>query len=398
MILLSARAGEEARIEGLEAGADDYLVKPFSARELLARVDAQVERRRARAKLREATERDRFRASLAEALRRLSDPVEIQAEAMRLLALHLGVERAFYGEVSADGDTIAIERSFHAPDVASVDGSHATAGIGPILLEALRQGRMLAIDDLATDRSLSDEHRAAHRALGIASGVGVPLVRAGRWVGLLGIHRATPHEWTGSERALIEETAERTFAAVERARAEQTLRASEECYRTLFASIDEAFCVCEMLLDEHGKPHDYRFLEVNPAFLSMTELAAPVGRTLRELVPGLPEFWIEAYARVALTGEPVRFEQRAAPTERWFDVYCTRLGDPADLRVAIVFNDITERKQAEEAAARGRPAQGRVPRDARPRAAQSARADPQRARDPRSAPARSPPRRAQRAE
>ena len=44
VILLSARAGEEARVEGMAAGAADYLVKPFSARELLARVDAQVER------------------------------------------------------------------------------------------------------------------------------------------------------------------------------------------------------------------------------------------------------------------------------------------------------------------------------------------------------------------
>ena len=43
IIMLSARAGEEARIEGLEAGADDYLIKPFSARELLARVSATIE-------------------------------------------------------------------------------------------------------------------------------------------------------------------------------------------------------------------------------------------------------------------------------------------------------------------------------------------------------------------
>ena len=45
VILLSARAGEEARVEGLEAGADDYLTKPFSARELVARVDSQSEAR-----------------------------------------------------------------------------------------------------------------------------------------------------------------------------------------------------------------------------------------------------------------------------------------------------------------------------------------------------------------
>jgi signal transduction histidine kinase/DNA-binding response OmpR family regulator len=48
VVLLSARAGEEARIEGLQAGADDYLVKPFSGRELIARIQAQVFRARVR--------------------------------------------------------------------------------------------------------------------------------------------------------------------------------------------------------------------------------------------------------------------------------------------------------------------------------------------------------------
>ena len=48
VLLLSARAGQEASIEGLEAGADDYLVKPFSAAELLARVRANVELARLR--------------------------------------------------------------------------------------------------------------------------------------------------------------------------------------------------------------------------------------------------------------------------------------------------------------------------------------------------------------
>ena len=48
IILLSARAGEEARVEGLQAGADDYLVKPFSARELMARVGGALELARVR--------------------------------------------------------------------------------------------------------------------------------------------------------------------------------------------------------------------------------------------------------------------------------------------------------------------------------------------------------------
>src|ERR1700753_1373103 len=56
VILLSARAGEEARVEGLAAGADDYLVKPFAARELLARVEGSIRLARQR---REAAERER---------------------------------------------------------------------------------------------------------------------------------------------------------------------------------------------------------------------------------------------------------------------------------------------------------------------------------------------------
>jgi DNA-binding response OmpR family regulator len=48
VVLLSARAGEESRVEGLQSGADDYLIKPFSARELLARVEAHVKMARFR--------------------------------------------------------------------------------------------------------------------------------------------------------------------------------------------------------------------------------------------------------------------------------------------------------------------------------------------------------------
>jgi PAS domain S-box-containing protein len=63
VIMLSARSGEEARVEGLDAGADDYLIKPFSARELLARVESLLimarQRREALAALRESEERFR---------------------------------------------------------------------------------------------------------------------------------------------------------------------------------------------------------------------------------------------------------------------------------------------------------------------------------------------------
>ena len=66
IILLSARAGEESRVEGLEAGADDYLVKPFSARELMARIESTLKLSRLR---QETTDRERALRSQAETAR-----------------------------------------------------------------------------------------------------------------------------------------------------------------------------------------------------------------------------------------------------------------------------------------------------------------------------------------
>jgi signal transduction histidine kinase len=59
VVLLSARAGEEAKVEGLEAGADDYLLKPFSTRELIARVDANLQLARLRRETGESERRYR---------------------------------------------------------------------------------------------------------------------------------------------------------------------------------------------------------------------------------------------------------------------------------------------------------------------------------------------------
>ena len=128
------------------------------------------------------------------------------------------------------------------------------------------------------------------------------------------------------------------------------LRTSEERYRYLFDSIDEGYCVIEMIYDEHGKPVDYRFLELNPAFEKQTGLHAATGKRMRELTPDHEDYWFEIYGKVALTGESVRFVNQAkALGDRWLDVYACRVGGPDSGKVAIVFNDITQRKQSEKA-------------------------------------------------
>ncbi|MGX9217001.1 PAS domain-containing protein [Massilia varians] len=131
-------------------------------------------------------------------------------------------------------------------------------------------------------------------------------------------------------------------------RAAEKLRASEERYRTLFESVDQGFCIFEMIFDAQDRPVDYRFLEMNPMFEAHTGLHDAVGRTAREMIPTLDAFWFETYGRVAQTGEPVRFENEAPAMGRWFDVYATRIGGEGSRRVALLFSDITARKQSEE--------------------------------------------------
>lgn len=129
----------------------------------------------------------------------------------------------------------------------------------------------------------------------------------------------------------------------------EELRKSEEKYHTLFEMIDEGFCVIEVMYDETDCPIDYRFLEINAAFERQTGIKNAVGRRMRDIAPELEEYWFQTYGNVALTGEPVRFENPAHALGHYYNVYAFRTGDPEQRRVGILFNDITERKRAEEA-------------------------------------------------
>lgn len=125
------------------------------------------------------------------------------------------------------------------------------------------------------------------------------------------------------------------------------LRQSEERFRTILETIEAAFAIVQVKFDADDRPVDYRFVEANPAF----ERQAGVnlrGKWVTEFAPNLESFWFETYGHVARTGEPASFENYANTFERWFDVRAVRVGDPAERQIAIIFSDVTERRNAQE--------------------------------------------------
>ena len=119
----------------------------------------------------------------------------------------------------------------------------------------------------------------------------------------------------------------------ERRRAEETLRANEERYRTLFESIDQGFCLIDVIFDAR-EPADRLSCSSRSTRRSSGRRASstPSIESVSLLVPGLERHWFDAYGKVALTGEPLKFENNAVPMGRYFDVFAfprRRRGEPA---------------------------------------------------------------------
>ena len=129
--------------------------------------------------------------------------------------------------------------------------------------------------------------------------------------------------------------------------AKKKLEESESKYRSLFDSMDQGFCVIEMLFDDQSKPYDYRFVETNPVFETLTGLTNAIGKTARELLPDLESHWFDIYGKVALTGKSIRFTEGSEVMGRWFDVNAFRLGNENSNKVALLFTNITDQKNSE---------------------------------------------------
>jgi signal transduction histidine kinase len=166
-------------------------------------------------------EHETFLLRFADAIRSGEDSDELQATACRLLGEHLKVDRVHYGEIRVDEGIAIVGPDYYGPGTSSLTGRYPLDAFGSI--PQLSSGRIAVVDDVEGPSDLGETTRRTCRALGIAAFIVAPLLRDGRVVWTLSVHSRTPRSWTPDEVALVHEAGERTWADVQRARAQAEL-------------------------------------------------------------------------------------------------------------------------------------------------------------------------------
>jgi PAS domain S-box-containing protein len=341
--LESLRASRRAALNLME----DAVRAKQRADELIAQLNDEIEaRKRAEAALKLKQSRKEFLLRLADTVRPLDDPEEIKSVSAGMLEDELEADTVFYAEITSDDLFLTITDHNKNRGAGDTGRFNVDDALGP-MLSKLRRRRTVAVENAAEAIGARHRGKAQLSAFGEGAFIAQPVVRNGRLAAILVIAHRTPRGWTEGDLEYAEEVAARSWAAVERARSKSALQVSEERYLALFNAIDQGFCTIEVAFDENDKAIDYRFLEVSPSFEQQTGIENGAGRWMREIAPDQDEFWFETYGRVALTGNPERFESFSSPLNKWWNVYAFRIGDPDLRRIAVLFNDISERKAME---------------------------------------------------
>lgn len=313
-----------------------------------------TDRKRAEFALRESEARLAVLLNLSDSLRPLTDPIDIIGQATHILGEYMQADRTFIAMMEPDGVNLDVYNEYLRPGASSVIGHHNFNQFGAFVSPELVAGHIMAVEDVAM-LTLTEAERAHYAAVGIAAYLLVPLVRDGRFAACFTCNHQTPRAWTEADKNMVRQTADRTWAAVERARVEVALHDSEERFRQ-FGEASQ-----DVLWMRDAETFQWEYL--TPAFETIYGLDREtalrgdnMARWLELIVPDDREHAAASLNRVR-DGEWVTFEYRVRrPVDgqiRWLRNTDFPIRDATGevARIGGIGHDITELKRVEEALA-----------------------------------------------
>jgi PAS domain S-box-containing protein len=311
-----------------------------------------------------AEQRLTFQLQLSEHLRDLVDPDEVTATATRVIGERLNVGRVGYGESHDSEQLVTIRPDWVSRGMPSLAGlSRPLEAFGPRIMAELRAGKTLSLGDLGADR-LSADYIDVYAAVDARAAVIVPLIKEGRFRAVLFVHDREPRRWSDAEVMLVQDAAQRTWSAFERARAIHERHLAEAALSRQFADeterLRQLFAQAPSFMAVLRGP-EHAFELVNDEFERVVGHREFLGHPLRTAIPeiqgqGILDLLDEVYA----TGRPFHAVERPitlrrspdAPDEDLFVdfVYQPLTGPDGTVSgIFLIGHDATERRHTHDA-------------------------------------------------
>jgi PAS domain S-box-containing protein len=307
-----------------------------------------TERKRVENALRESERLQRLLAHVGELATNVIETDELIAAIGERVALEFGASRCGFGRVNLETGQITVIGDYHGGGLA-LSPVYSIDDYPEGLRNDLYSGRTVVMEDLSTDPRTATRYETTYAPLGMRSHLSVPLHREGRWTGSFWISHRQPRQWTPAEAAAMRLIAERVWSVIDRAWAEDTLRASEERFRATFENA--AVGIAHVSVDG-------RWLRVNDKLCEIVGYAREqlLGMTFQDIThPEDLDTDLELVRQV-LSGERLTYSLdkryfRANGSIVWvrLTVSLLRKPDGTPAHFISVIEDITTRKRAEEA-------------------------------------------------
>lgn len=293
----------------------------------------------------EAEENQNFLFAITEKIRVSRNDEGLMADISELLGKHLGVHRCLFNEIDLENDTETVHRDFSRTGE-SVAGKHKISDYSPAASESMISGQTVVNHDSRTDPRTAGLYEKVYGPNKELSYITVPMLRGGKWVASLWCSDDKPRTWSSTEVALVENIAERAWSAVERLRAENRLRESEERFSKAFKASPLILTISSL---ETGK-----LIEVNDTFVDISGYSREeaIGRTTLELGVWANPPDREAEMELLRTAGELNSREYVFRTRDGRELVgllsAERVEIGGEACALTVIQDITDRKQAAE--------------------------------------------------